>query len=285
MKQLMNKLTTVILVLIMIVGLSLLLYPTVSDWVNKRNQSYAMRGYEETVSALSDEEYQAILDRALAFNQNILNREDLYVVSEEETREYEENLNLDGDGIMGSIDIPSIDVSIPIYHGVSEGTLMNSVGHLPWSALPVGGESTHCVLSGHTGLPSARLFTDLIKLVEGDTFMLRILNETYTYQVDQILVVLPEETDSLTITEGEDYCTLVTCTPYGVNSHRLLVRGTRIENQYEKIIVDNQAYITDMISRLPVAILPAVLWMLSFAFRGRRKRKERAFADEQKEQK
>lgn len=156
---------------------------------------------------------------------------------------------------MGYIEIPSIDCSLPIYHGTEESVLQTAIGHLEWTSLPVGGESTHCVLSGHRGLPSAKLFTNLDKLVEGDVFMLRILDEVLTYEVDQILIVEPQETAELQIVEGQDYCTLVTCTPYGINTHRLLVRGHRIDNMEEAKTVHVTA---DAVQIEPMIVAPIV---------------------------
>jgi sortase A len=232
-----NKLSTIILVIVFVAGLSLLLYPTVSDYWNSLHASQAVSNYAEEVKNLNAEEYDEMLKAAEEYNNSLLNRNTNYALSDEQREVYESTLNLNGTGIMGYIEISAINVSLPIYHGTEDSVLQVAVGHVDWSSLPVGGESTHCVLSGHRGLPSAKLFTNLDKLVEGDTFVIRVLDEVYTYKVDQILIVEPEDVSALTIEDGKDLCTLVTCTPYGINSHRLLVRGYRVENADEAVAV------------------------------------------------
>lgn len=225
--------STIILILIFFAGLSLLLYPTVSDYWNSLHQSKAITQYADQVAALDNGVYEQLLADARSYNQALLEKTDRYEMNDEEQAEYESLLNVSDNGMIGYIEISRIGCSLPIYHGTDEARLQIAVGHIEGSSLPVGGESTHAVLSGHRGLPSARLFTDLDKLVSGDTFVLRILNETLTYEVDQILIVEPYEMNALEIEEGKDYCTLVTCTPYGINTHRLLVRGHRIDNLKE----------------------------------------------------
>ena len=226
-----KRLSTVILILVFLTGLSLLLYPTVSDYWNSFHQSRAIASYDSEVAALDNTEYETLWTAAQDYNRRLARQENPLAQSEEDLAEYEDLLNLDGTGAMGYIEIPELKVSLPIYHGVDEGVLQVAVGHIPGTSLPTGGEGTHCVLSGHRGLPSAKLFTNLDQLCEGDTFLLRVLDETLTYEVDQILIVEPHEVEPLAIDPGQDYCTLVTCTPYGINTHRLLVRGHRIENQ------------------------------------------------------
>ena len=223
-----KHLSTIVLVILLLIGLSLLLYPTVSDYWNSFHQTRAIATYAENVAALDNASYDAIWDAARQYNRNLCSRSNSFLLSEEQKAEYESLLDISGQGVMGYIEIPEIDVSLPIYHGTEDPVLQVAVGHLEWTSLPVGGESTHCVLSGHRGLPSAKLFTDLDKLREGDTFLLRVLDEILTYEVDQILIVEPQDTAALEIAEGEDYCTLVTCTPYAINTHRMLVRGTRV---------------------------------------------------------
>ncbi len=225
--------STVILILIFLVGLSLLLYPTVSDYWNSLHQSRAIAEYAKQVADLDQDTYEQLWADAQSYNQTLLGKTDRYEMTDVEREEYESLLNVSGNGIIGYIEIPVIGCSLPIYHGTDESILQIAVGHIEGTSLPVGGESSHCVLSGHRGLPSARLFTDLDNLEESDTFVLRILDETLTYEVDQILIVEPDEMEALAIEEGKDYCTLVTCTPYGINTHRLLVRGHRVENQEE----------------------------------------------------
>lgn len=222
-----RRITRILLVLILIVGVGIMLYPTASNWWNIRHQSRAIAQYDEEVNNRSEAENQAMLKAAQEYNESLLSLADQWVMSDERQEEYDSLLDVSQTGVMGYIEIPKIDISLPIYHSVEDSVLQVAVGHLPESSLPVGGESTHCVLSGHRGLPSARLFTDLDQLEEGDLFILNILGEKLAYRVDQIKTVLPEEKDDLAIVEGKDYCTLMTCTPYGVNSHRLLVRGER----------------------------------------------------------
>ena len=246
---------TILLVLILLVGLSLLLYPSVSDYWNSLHQTKAIATYAEEVANLNQDQYGEIWAAAESYNASLADRDNAYLLSDAQKEEYERLLNVSGLGIMGYIEIPSIDCSLPIYHGTEESVLQIAVGHLEWSSLPVGGESTHCVLSGHRGLSSAKLFTNLDKLQTGDIFMLRVLDEVLTYEVDQILIVEPQETGALRIEEGKDYCTLVTCTPYGINTHRLLVRGHRIENVKEA----NKARVAaDAIQIEPLIVAPAI---------------------------
>lgn len=225
-----NK-TTVILVLILILGLGIMFYPSFSNWWNSFHATRAISNYAETVNDMSTDEKERILEEARAYNQALSNSYSRFTPTESEDLEYNQVLDITGTGIMGYIEIKKIKVSLPIYHGVADSVLQIAVGHIEGSSLPVGGEGTHAVLSGHRGLPSAKLFTDIDKLVEGDTFVIRVLDETYTYQVDKISIVLPAEISGLEIEEGEDLVTLVTCTPYGINTHRLLVRGHRIPNE------------------------------------------------------
>ena len=226
-----NPLPTVIMLLFFLTGLSLLLYPSISEYWNSFHQTRAIAGYEEKVAQLGENESLEMFENAREYNQQLLTKQHPHFLSKEEKETYESLLNPRGTGIMGHIEIPTLDVSLPIYHGTKEEILQVAVGHLEWTSLPVGGQSTHCVLSGHRGLPSAKLFTELDKLVKGDTFLLKILDQILLYEVDQIQIVEPHETQALAITEGKEYCTLVTCTPYGVNSHRLLVRGHRVYEQ------------------------------------------------------
>lgn len=220
---------TVIVVLMVAAGLSLLLYPTVSDYLNDLSHRQTISDYTASVEPLEDERYEGLLAAARAYNERLAEKGGFKLsLSEEELAEYNSLLDTDRTGVMGYVSVPKVDISLPIYHGTSDDVLQSGVGHLEGSSLPVGGPGTHAVLSGHTGLPSAKLFTNIDQLVVGDTFTVRILKETLIYEVDQILVVLPSEMDALRIQPGEDYCTLMTCTPYGINSHRLLVRGRRV---------------------------------------------------------
>ena len=258
-----NK-STYLLILILLLGLSLLLYPTVSEYWNSFHSSRAIAGYSEQVSSLDQNSYDQLWQDAHNFNRAIPQRTNTFLLSDEDKQLYQQTLNLSGNGIMGYVEIPDINSTLPIYHGTDEAVLQIAVGHLEWSSLPVGGEGTHCVLSGHRGLPSAKLFSDLDKVAEGDTFILRVLDEVLTYEVDQILIVEPNMTDDIQIVEGQDYCTLVTCTPYGINSHRLLVRGHRIENAPEARIVRVTADASQIEPLLvaPVIGIPLVLILM-----------------------
>ena len=235
-------LANILIALIFLAGLFVLLYPSVSDYVNSLHASRAMASYDKAVESLAEEDYTQEWEMTRAYNTYLTQYSGLgsaaVAEGKREDDPYESLLNVGGDGIMGVINIPAIDIRLPIYHGTSEGVLQVAIGHYEGSSLPTGGESTHAILTGHRGLPSAKLFTDLDRLEVGDVFYIKVLGEILEYQIDQIETVLPHELDSLSITPGEDYVTLVTCTPYGVNSHRLLVRGTRIEydgNYEEKV--------------------------------------------------
>ena len=245
--------STIFLILVLLIGLSLLLYPTASDYWNSFHQTRAIASYAETVAELDNTQYDALWEAARHYNEALTRRNSAFILSEAQKKEYESLLDVSGLGVMGYVEIPEINCSLPIYHGTEESVLQIAVGHIEWSSLPVGGESSHCVISGHRGLPSAKLFTNLDKLIEGDTFMLRVLDEVLTYEVDQILIVEPQETSPLKIEEGKDYCTLVTCTPYGINSHRLLVRGHRIDNVEE---ADAVRITADAIQIEPLLVAP-----------------------------
>lgn len=230
-----KRASTVIAILMTLTGLCLLLYPTVSNYLKNLSYRRAISNYIASVEPIDGESYEELLAAARAYNERLAVKGGImYVLSDEERAEYSSLLDIDNTGIMGYVSVPKVNIYLPIYHGTSDGVLQSGVGHLESSSLPVGGSGTHAIFSAHTGLPSAKLFTDIDQLVEGDTFVVRVLKEVLTYQVDQILVVLPYEMDALQIEPGEDYCTLVTCTPYGVNSHRLLVRGHRIPTPPEK---------------------------------------------------
>ena len=250
-----NRFTTILLILIFVAGLSLLLYPTVSEYWNSLHQSKAIASYSDVVANFDEDKYSELWENAQNYNKTLLLRSNDYLLDDAQRIEYESLLDVSDIGIMGYIEIPSISCSLPIYHGTDETVLQIAVGHLEWTSLPVGGESTHCVLSGHRGLPSAKLFTNLDKLVVGDVFMLRVLDEVLTYEVDQILIVEPHETEALIIEKGKDLCTLVTCTPYGVNSHRLLVRGHRIETEEAATVVH---VVSDAMQVEPMIVAPIV---------------------------
>lgn len=225
-----KHISTIILAAILLIGIGMLFYPSLSDYWNSFHSSRAIGAYTEAMAEMDDESYEELWAAARSFNEMIYQRHGIYELSEEERTEYNSLLNIAGNGIMGYINIPSIKTSLVIYHGISETVLQVGAGHLDYTSLPVGGANTHAGISGHRGLVSAKLFTNLNELVEGDIFTINVLDETLTYEVDQILIVEPDVTDPLLPEEGMDYCTLITCTPYGINSHRLLVRGHRIDN-------------------------------------------------------
>lgn len=264
MKRKANHITTIVLVLILLVGLSLLLYPSVSDYWNSFHSSRAISAYAEDVANLDEAQYEEMWSAARAYNRALAERSTNFALSDAQKEEYEKLLDISGVGIMGYLEIPELNMSLPIYHGTEESVLQIAAGHLEWSSLPVGGESSHCVISGHRGLPSAKLFTDLDKLQEGDVFVLRVLDEVLTYEVDQIRVVEPSQVSDLEIVEGSDLCTLVTCTPYGINTHRLLVRGHRIENIQESqtIRVTSDAMQIEPLIVAPIVATPVLLLLV-----------------------
>lgn len=268
-----RKLTTLLLVLFLLLGVAVMLYPTVSDYYNSFHQSRAIASYAESIAGMDAEEYQRLWSEAVAYNQSLLGRSNPFYLNEEETAVYNATLDPDGTGIMGYISIPKINCELPVYHSTDEAVLQIAIGHIEGSSLPVGGDSTHCVLSGHRGLPSAKLFTHLDQMEEGDVFFLRVLDETLTYEVDQIRIVLPDQMDDVYIQKNRDLCTLVTCTPYGINSHRMLVRGHRVANieQAKEIRVTADAVKIDPLLVAPVAAVPMLLILLLWLFTGSNK--------------
>ena len=250
-----NNRSTILLILMLLIGLSLMLYPSLADWWNSFHSSRSIASYVEQVANIDEAQYEELWDAAWDYNQSLLHRPNDFLLSDEQQEIYKSLLDFGGNGIMGYIEIPMIDVMLPIYHGTKESVLQIAVGHLDWTSLPVGGAGSHCVVSGHRGLPSARLFTDLDKLKVGDVFMLHVLNEILTYEIDQILIVEPQDTDPLLIEPGKDLCTLITCTPYGINSHRMLVRGHRIESQEEAKVIRITA---DALRIEPLMVAPFV---------------------------
>lgn len=273
-KKWMSRLMTLLIVVVFVAGLSFLLYPTVSNLWNQAHQSRAIATYTEQVEKLDDSSNKEMLKAARKYNKELLKKADHWKLSKKDKKKYESLLDVSGTGIMGYIEIPKIDCSLPVYHGTDEGALQIAIGHLEGSSLPVGGKSSHCVLSGHRGLPSARLFTDLDQMEEGDTFILNILGHKLAYEVDQIKVVLPEEMSDLEIQEGKDLCTLVTCTPYGINTHRLLVRGHRVKYVETKVQEQKEVSKSKTDTRLVIAgaaVGAVVLFIIIFAVRRRRK--------------
>ena len=276
MKKKKGNFTTLLLILVLLAGLSLLLYPSVSDYWNSFHKTRAIAAYAEEVANLNQDQYDEIWAAAESYNASLTDRVNAYLLSDAQKEEYQQLLNVSGLGVMGYIEIPSIDCALPIYHGTEESVLQIAVGHLEWSSLPVGGESTHCVLSGHRGLPSAKLFTNLDKLQTGDIFMLRVLDNVLTYEVDQILIVEPQEPGTLRIEEGKDFCTLVTCTPYGINTHRLLVRGHRIDNieEAKTVRVTADAIQIEPLLVAPVVAIPILLLLLILLLLPKKPRKK-----------
>ena len=263
MKKKKGSLSTIILILVFFAGLSLLLYPTVSDYWNSFHSTRAIAQYGEQVANMDEEAYQKLWDEAELYNRSLIDDTGRFLMTGEEREQYDALLAVTESGIMGYIEIPKIEVELPIYHGTAESVLQIAVGHVEGSSLPAGGAGTHCVLSGHRGLPSARLFTDLDELVEGDIFILQVLDRTLSYEIDQILIVDPSDVEALEIDKDQDYCTLVTCTPYGINTHRMLVRGHRIENIDDHVVnVTADAFVIDPVLVAPVIAVPILLVLL-----------------------
>ena len=251
----------ILLVLMLFIGVCGLLYPSVSQYWNSKTQTRAVENYRDILESLEPEDYTEFFNQAENYNAQ-LNQLDFPLTDYHTLAGYNDILDVSGTGIMGYVSIPKLGVELPLYHGVSAKVLNEACGHLEGTSLPVGGENTHCVLSAHRGLPHAKLFTDLDKMEVGDTFTITVLNRTVTYQIDQIKVVLPNDINDVQIVDGEDLCTLLTCTPYGINSHRLLVRGTRIENAPPVLHVTSNAYHIDSLVATPVVAMPILLILL-----------------------
>ncbi|MCB6992782.1 class C sortase [bacterium 210820-DFI.6.37] len=269
-----NTISTLLLILVFLVGLSLLLYPTISDYWNSLHQSRAIAGYVRQVAGLNKETYEELRAKAKEYNKTLLGKTDRFTMTDAELKTYESLLSVPETNVIGYIEIPAIDCRLPIYHGTDESVLQMGVGHLEGTSLPVGGKSTHCVISGHRGLPSAKLFTDLDQLEEGDTFLLSVLDETLTYEIDQIRIVEPQDLSDLEIEKGKDYCTLVTCTPYGVNTHRLLARGHRVKNATARVTADAMqvdSLVTASLVAAPILVLLAVGVLIRTRKRTRKK--------------
>ena len=277
MERLKKNLPTIILMIIFLIGAGLIAYPTFSDWWNSFHQSRAVASYMDAVTSMDTSEYDAILKEADKYNRELAKTGITWTMDEEQEEAYLKQLNVNESGIMGYIDIPKINITLPIYHGTDESVLQIAIGHLMGTSLPVGGAGSHCVVSGHRGLPSARLFTDIDKLVEGDSFTMTVLNRTVTYEVDQVRIVEPTDLSDLLIKRGKDFCTLVTCTPYGINTHRLLVRGHRIENAQGEAMVIADAMQIESIYIAPFIAGP-ILMLLVFGviiMTGKKSRRKR----------
>jgi sortase A len=269
-----KHLSTIILVIVLLTGISLLLYPTVSDYINTRGQTAVIVDYEAQLNQTDTSEVDALWEQAVEYNKQMAEKGSNLLLTEEQEEIYQQMLSLSEGGPISYIEIPSINCTLPIYHGTDGTVLQVAIGHLEGSSLPVGGEGSHCVLSGHRGLPSAKLFTNLDELVEGDIFRLYTLGHTLTYKVDQILIVEPDDSSALRIVPGEDYCTLVTCTPYGVNTQRLLVRGHRVEEESSApgARVTADAVRLETVQVAPFAAVPILGLLLIWDFAGRRRR-------------
>ena len=252
-----KHLSTIILVFVFFVGLSVLLYPMVSDFYNQKKQSKAIVNYEVLMEDLEPKDYTDYFKKAENYNKKVKDFQNSKI-SKNDLKGYNDILNLDGKGMIGYITIDKIKVELPIYHSVSDVVLNNAAGHLEGTSLPIGGKSTHCVLSAHRGLPSAKLFTNLDKLRENDIFTITVLDRVLTYRVDSVATVLPQEVSRISVEEGKDYCTLVTCTPYGINTHRLLVRGVRIsdEENRNRFNIATDAFRIDPIIVTPLVAVP-----------------------------
>lgn len=256
------SLSTIILLVILLVGLSIMLYPTVSDYWNSFHQTRAINNYDKAVAQLDETDYEKLFAEAESYNQHLQESGTLFSQSDQLSDEYYRVLDVTGNGIIGYVTIEKIGVELPIYHGTSDSVLNVAAGHIEGSSLPIGGENRHSVLSAHRGLPSAKLFTNLDKMEVGDTFTITVLNRLLTYEVDQILIIEPEQLDALNVEAGQDYCTLMTCTPYGINTHRLLVRGRRVENAEAAIVVHKEAVRIPPYIVAPAVAIPIIFILL-----------------------
>ena len=272
-----NKIISFFIAIFLLAGLALLIYPTLSDYINNVGRAKDISGYAEAVAHIEKNEYEEILRKANKYNAEKAKKPPHGLLSEKEIEEYNGLLNVSGTGVMACIEIPKIGCSLPVYHGTEASVLQIAIGHIEGSSLPIGGKSTHAVLSGHRGLPSAKLFTGLDKLEEGDTFTIRTLDEVLTYEVDKISIILPSQTEQLAIVPGEDLCTLMTCTPYGVNSHRLLVRGHRTTelSETEEIRITADALQIDPRIVAPIAATPILIIIFIVLVSGELKRKDK----------
>ena len=251
----------IILVLMLFVGVCVLLYPSVSQYWNSKTQTKAVENYRDILDSLKPQDYEAYFAAADDYNKKLAELK-FPLNDYSQVKGYNQTLNVSGNGIMGYVSIAKLGVEIPLYHGISEQVLNVACGHIEGTSLPIGGESTHSVLSAHRGLPHAKLFTELDKLQIGDTFTITVLNRTVTYQVSKIKVVRPNEVEDIKIVKGEDLCTLLTCTPYGINSHRLLVTGTRVENAAPALHVTSSAFKIDSLVATPVVAAPILFVLL-----------------------
>jgi sortase A len=278
-KKLKKQIPNIIFGIIFIIGICIFLYPSVSNYINSKNQSRVISTYQDAMSSMTTEDYTGLWDKAIAYNEALAEKTMNFELSDAELEEYNSILDATGTGVIGYIEIENIGVNLPIYHGTEESVLQVGIGHLEGTSFPTGTASTHAVLSGHRGLPSSKLFSDLDQMIVGDTFLLHILNQTFAYQVDQINIVLPNEAQELAIQPDKEYVTLVTCTPYGVNTHRLLVRAKRVDyNEETKLIVPADAirYSSLVVSPFigaPAILVAFIIFMIMTSNRGKRKKK------------
>ena len=259
-----SKKSTIILLISFFIGLSVLLYPSVSSYWNSRTQSEVIVDYEAMLASYKPEDYTALFEAADDYNRR-LNQLEYPLRDYPQLADYHRILDVSGTGMIGYLTVPKISQELPVYHGTSDGVLSVAVGHFQGTSLPVGGESTHSVVSAHRGLPTAVLFTHLDRMEIGDTFYFTILDRTITYEVDQIRIVEPHDTSLIQVQEGKDYCTLLTCTPYGINTHRLLVRGHQIDaTQQRTLYIANEAYRIDPLIVMPMVALPMIAVLLIY---------------------
>ena len=278
-KKLKKQIPNIIFGIIFIIGICIFLYPSVSNYIKKKNQSRVISTYQDAMSSMTTEDYTGFWDKAIAYNEALAEKTMNFELSDAELEEYNSILDATGTGVIGYIEIENIGVNLPIYHGTDESVLQVGIGHLEGTSFPTGTTGTHAVLSGHRGLPSSKLFSDLDQMIVGDTFLLHILNQTFAYQVDQINIVLPEETQDLAIQPDKEYVTLVTCTPYGVNTHRLLVRAKRVDyNEETKLIVPADAVrygslVVAPFIGAPILLIAFIVFMVLTSNRGPKKKK------------
>ncbi len=275
-KKLKRQLPNIIFGLIFLVGLCIFLYPSVSNYINSKHQSRAVTSYQEAVATITEADYNRFWQEAIKYNEELAQRPMSFKLTDEQLAEYNKVMDPTGTGVIGTIEIENIGVNLPIYHGTEENVLQVGIGHLEGTSFPTGTPTTHAILSGHRGLPSSKLFTDLDQMIVGDTFLLHILDQTFAYQVDQINIVLPDETQDLAIVDGKEYVTLVTCTPYGVNTHRLLVRAKRVDyNEETKLIVPADAMRYGNLVVAPFIAAPLILLLFVIFLILTRKPKEK----------
>ncbi|MDO4806590.1 MAG: class C sortase [Coriobacteriales bacterium] len=285
MNRLKKNILNILIVVMGLAGVILLAYPTFSDWWNSMHQSYAIASYDQAVAEMDPHKYDELLAAAEKYNAELAKTGINWSMSDEQMKVYNSLLDVTGTGMMGYVEIPKINVELPLYHGTRDAVLQVAIGHITGTSLPVGGVGSHCSVSGHRGLPSARLFTDIDVLDKGDIFTITVLDRVLTYEVDQVRIVLPADLGDLAIDQKKDYVTLITCTPYGINSHRLLVRGHRIDNLPGTVRVMADAvqikpYLVAVFLAIPILVTMLVWVMLSTSRRIRYRRVKQSAADQ-----